>query len=734
MSARKPESPAWDGSDSPPFVPESPTADAMETLPRSAPSLAPIRMADVASPDNAEAFQAGADGGHGSETASHPLGDDWPAFTPDPLPQEWVLPPDVYYAFSHARPCPDVFALHMSDDAQRLAWLGRLAVWCPQERWWIIVPDLRRALELSQAWPESAPRPLLLTRTLQVPAADHPPGTLTLGELHNQITTQVRARLQERLQRLQHLQAITLQLVQCDTLQAELAATLDTLEHTLQAEAEDEHSALYQTIHDQLTSLQQRLQECEARRCQLQEKLRLEQSLATSDPADPNTPRPETSWFARLKKWLLGRSSSPSSSSSAGQASPSPSHPPLATASTGFSSLQDELQATEKELAELRALWQAEYQQLLERELSRRRQVIQDQLAGQRAEHERLHAQREDLIQHLSLVPAEGAVLEQELAHVQRQLREVESLAAEQLQRQLRHEVRTFLLPAHDEPEELEQLRRLVGSVDRFIYETCEQIPDGVMRWALRLPGRHLLIGNILPPPSRCWEGNGAVPGLCRLPEATPWPALLGSRLDQRLWVVEGEFLIARLRLVPPEQRFALRQEPLVDRPEVLLRFRDTSDRETELVEIAFPLSWGFAARAFVAQQLEHYRPVPCGPAQWHTTPAGDIRVCWPVVEQAASAHRSESIDWGNGVQEWCLFDGHTFYTAALTFRADGGWDRAAAEAWLQELLPLATRQRLAVVTSRQPLPPISAAAQDSSCSLHSAVDPAPESPRKTGG
>lgn len=728
MSARKPESPAWDGSDSPPFVPESPTADAMETLPRSAPSLAPIRMADVASPDNAEAFQAGADGGHGSETASHPQGDDWPAFTPDPLPQEWVLPPDVYYAFSHARPCPDVFAIHAPDAAQRLELLSRLAVWCSQERWWLIVPDLRRALELGRAWPKSAPRPLLWTHAWQTPAAENPPDILTLGELQNQITAQVRAPLQERLQSLRHLQAITLELVQCDTLQAELAATLETLEQTLQAEAEDEDSALQQTLREQLTPLQQRLQECEARRCQLQEKLRLEQSQAGGPAAAPKPPC-GGGWFARLTKWLLGRSSSPASP---GPPATTPSPPSSAIVSVHPSSIQEEWQAVEKEWAQLHALRQAEYQQLLAKELVQRRQALQERLDHQRAEHERLHLQRERLIRHLSLAQAEGPDLEQELAHVQRQLREADSLAAEHLQHRL-EQVQIFLIPAREGPD-MEQLRRLAGGVDRFIYESCEQIPDSVMRPAMSLPGRHLLIGNILPPPSRCWEGNGAVPGLCRLPEATPWPALLGSRLDQRLWVVEGEFLIARLRLVPPEQRFALRQEPLVDRPEVLLRFRDTSDRETELVEIAFPLSWGFAARAFVAQQLEHYRPLPCGPAQWHTTPAGDIRVCWPVVEQAASAHRSESIDWGNGVQEWCLFDGHTFYTAALTFRADGGWDRAAAEAWLQELLPLATRQRLAVVTSRQPLPPISAAAQDSSCSLHSAVDPAPESPRKTGG
>lgn len=733
MSARKPECPAWNGGDSSSFVSGSSPTNPTEAAPRGALSLLPTLMTGVEPPQSTDATRAVADSSNGQPDIPQLAGRNWPPFPPHPLPNEWVVPPDIYQAFSQARSCPDIFAIHAPVAQQRLELLNRLAIWCPQERWWIIVPDLRRALELGQAWPDSAPRPLLLTSTAQTPAADHPPGIPTLGELHNQITAHVRGRLQERLQALQQLQATTLELIQCDALQAELAATLDTLEQNLQAEAQDEHSALYQTIHEQLTPLQHRLQECEARRHQLQEKLRLEQSLATSDPADPNKPRAGTSWFVRLKKWLLGRSSSPSSSSSAGQAASSLSHPPPATASTGFSSLQDELPAAEKELAELRALWKAEYQQLLEQELSRRREALQERLAGQRAEHERLYAQREHLIQHLSLVPAEGAVLEQELAHVQRQLREVESLAAEQLQRQLQHEVRTFLLPAHEGSEELEQLRRLVGGVDRFIYETCEQIPDGVMRLALRLPGRHLLIGNLFAAPSGSWEGNGAVAETGRPPEATPWLTLLVSRLDQRPWVVEGGFLIARLRYLPPEQRLHLRQEPLADHPEVLLRFRDISEQETELVEIAFPLSWGFAARAFIAQQLEHYQPVACGPAHWHPTPSGDIRVCWPAVEQSAPATPSETIDWGNGVQEWCLFDGQAFYTAALTFRAEWGWDRASAEAWLEELLPPATRQRLAVVTSRLSLPPLSAAAHAASV-LPSVADLGPESPLKTVG
>lgn len=681
-------------------------------------------MTGVESPQPTDTSGAAADCGHGHADALQLIeGGNGPAYIPQPLPDEWVVPPDIYHAFSHARPCPDVFTIHVPDAPQRVELLARLAAWCSQERWWIFVPDRGRAWELCQAWPDSTPRPLLLTPTLQTSAVKNPPGLTTLGELHNQIAAQVRGRLQERLQLLQQLQTITLELIQCDTFQAELVATMKTLEDKLQAEAEDEHSALHQTICQHFIPFQQRIQECEARRCQLQEKLRLEQTPAGPHSAASQPPT-AADWFSRLKKWLLGRFSS---TTSEGQANTPFSLKPPTTTTVQHQSLQEELQATENELAQLHALWKAKYQQLLEEELSQRRQVIQERLAQQYAEHERLHTQREHLIQHLSLTPVEGAAIEQELSQLQRQLREADSLVMEQLQRRLQ-QVQIFLIAASDEPE-LQQLRTLVGTVDRIVYESCEQIPEGVLRPALDMPSRHLLIGDVLSVPSCPWEANGAVPGTCRTAEATPWLRLLIPRLDQRPWLVEGECLIARLRPLPPDQRSCLRQEPLADHPDVILRFRDISDRETELVEIVFPLSWGFAARAFVAQELEHYQPAPCGPAQWHPNTSGDIHVCWPVVERAAGSTRCDTIDWGNGVQEWCLFDGQAFYTAALTFQADRGWDRVTAERWLQELLPPETQQRLAVVTSRIPALPKLATAHASSRALHTTVDPTPQSP-----
>jgi hypothetical protein len=645
--------------------------------------------------DNADSVPAVTVSGIGQPSDPQPWRRELPAFTPHPLPDEWVVPPDVYHAFSHARTCPDFFAIQAPHAEQRLQLLIHLAKWCPQERWWIIVPDTHRAGELIHAWPDPTPCLLLLTNHSAHPQRENPPQAITLDELRDQIASQVRSRLQERLQLLQQLQTITLELIQCDTIQAELTATLETLERSILAEIEDEDSSLHRRCTDRVAPLQRRILECETRRSQLQEKLRLEQS-PSAHKTQSNYLQTSPGWFARLKKWLRGRFCSTSTDADFND-------PCSGQNTSRVQSLHEELQATEKELADLQSTQRAEHQRLLEQELFQRRQVLQERLIHQRAEHERLNAERERLIEHLSLTPVDGPTIEHELAQVQRQLREIEPIITHQIQRQLQ-EIR-LVIGVASEWEDLLRFRTLVGSIERIVYESCEQMPEGLLQKALAWPARHLLMGNILASDSWKWAENGTYPESYRTSKAIPWLARLTLELDQRPWLVEGDCLIVRLRSCPLDQRPVLRSEPLADHPEVMLRFWDISERETELVEIVFPRTWGFAARVFVAQQLEYYRPAPCGPAHWHESTSGDIRVCWPVVERFARLGLSETIDWGNGVQEWCFHDGQTFYTAALTFRVDWGWDRSKAEAWLQELLPPATQQRLAVVTSRLPLP-----------------------------
>jgi len=628
-----------------------------------------------------------------------------PAYTPDPLPDDWVVPPDIYHALSHARSCPDFFAIHAPDADQRLLLLIFLARWCSQERWWIFVPDISRAWELIQAWPDPKAC-LLLSNHAEKPVGENLAKALTLRELHDQIACQVRSRLHQRLQLLQQLQTITLELIRCDTIQAELASSLEGLEKSIRAEIEDGTSPLGQRWKDRSAPLQQRILGCEARRSQLREKLRLIQSQPARTTTEDNASS-SSGWFSRIKRWLdrfHARGSDPTSNSS---------HPEQTTSQ--IQSLHEELQATEKELADLHNTHRAEYQRLLEEEWTQRRQLFQERLAQERAEHERLNAERERLIQQLSLTRVDGPTLEQEVVLVQRQLREIEPLIDSQVHQQLQQ--MRLVIGVAGEWEDLQRWRTLVGPVERMVYDSCEQIPEGMIQQALFWPSRHLLLGNILPTGTGYGELPDAVPQSRYVASASRWPARLAMRLDQRPWVVEGDYLVVRLRACPPDRRAFLRSEPLADHPEVTLRFWDISERETELVEILFPQSWCFAARALLAQQLEYYRPVPCGPAHWHESISGDIRVCWPAVERLACQGPSETIDWGNGIQEWCIFDGQTFYTAALTFRADSGWNRSTSEAWLQELLPPTTQQRLAIVTSRLPAPHLTAPSYASSSS-----------------
>ena len=712
MSKQEPEYLAPEGSISPLRASESPSANPTEPGQLSLPSMSPpaimnhVRsLSAVNSTPTVTVKSTSPPRELPTWCDALPWCGELPAYAPEPLPDDWVVPPDIYHAFSHARSCPDFFAIHAPDAGQRLLLLLSLARWCSQERWWIFVPDISRAWELIQTWPDPEAC-LLLSNHAEKPVGENLPKALTLRELHDHIACQVRSRLHERLHHLQQLQTITLELIRCDTIQAELASSLEALEKNIRAEIEDETTSLGQRWKDRFAPLQQRILGCEARRSQLLEKLRLEQSQPAQYTTDDNS-SPSSGWLNRIKRWLgrfLATGSDPAANSS---------HP--GQTSSRIQSLHEELQATEKELADLQNTHKAEYQRLLEEEWSQRWQLFQERIAQERAAHERLNAERERLIQQLSLTRVDGPTLEQEVVLVQRQLREIESLVASQVQRQVQQT--RLVIGVAGEWEELQRWRTLVGPVERMVYDSCEQMPEGMVQQALSWPSRHLLLGNILATGSGHGEPSATVLQARHVSPASLWPARLAMRLDQRPWVVEGDYLIVRLRACPPDRRAFLRSEPLADHPEVILRFWDLSERETELVEILFPHSWCFAARALLAQQLEYYRPVPCGPAHWHESMSGDIRVCWPAVERLACLGLSETIDWGNGIQEWCIFDGQTFHTAALTFRAEGGWNRSTAETWLEELLPPRTHQRLAIVTSRLPSPHLTTPSPASSSS-----------------
>jgi hypothetical protein len=149
------------------------------------------------------------------------------------------------------------------------------------------------------------------------------------------------------------------------------------------------------------------------------------------------------------------------------------------------------------------------------------------------------------------------------------------------------------------------------------------------------------------------------------------------------------------MHLATPAARQSLVREPLLDRPEIELRFATDDDGEPVVAEVAFPHTTTIAeAKAFLFRELGEVLLHPCGEHRWQELPALAVR--WPAVETAV---REETwIDLEPGVRERIVGTGSAAFTAAIAFDPAAGWDRVRAEAWLASHLPCESASRVAML------------------------------------
>ncbi|MBN9517598.1 hypothetical protein J0H58_03615, partial [bacterium] len=193
-----------------------------------------------------------------------------------------------------------------------------------------------------------------------------------------------------------------------------------------------------------------------------------------------------------------------------------------------------------------------------------------------------------------------------------------------------------------------------------LVLDHAEDVGEADFARLAPLAGRWVLAGDPFAAPDRNGSRRGA-----------PLLARLARRLDRDTWTREGDRLVARLLPVA-----AVRHEPLLDHPDVELRFAAAG----ELAAIAFPPGLPAAeAHRFLADQLGEARPRPCGPVRWHDDRT-DLTACWPLADAVAA----EWVDVGVGVRAKVA----GAFTAAVSFDPAAGWDRPAAEAWLEARIP----------------------------------------------
>jgi len=221
-----------------------------------------------------------------------------------------------------------------------------------------------------------------------------------------------------------------------------------------------------------------------------------------------------------------------------------------------------------------------------------------------------------------------------------------------------------------------------------LILDRCEELTEADFVRLCGLAGRCLLVGEVQyrerSAVAGCRMRMGGVgrPGQNGRERGPTFVARLASLLEREPWVREADRLVCRLiHPLASGGRQQLSREPLLDRPEIELRFSADGDGEPAVAEVAFPLGTTIAdAKSFLFHQLGEVMLYSCGAVHWEETPTL-IVARWPAAEAAMSG--AAWVDLEAGVRECVVDSGWNAFTAAIQFERSRGWDRERAGAWL---------------------------------------------------
>lgn len=370
-----------------------------------------------------------------------------------------------------------------------------------------------------------------------------------------------------------------------------------------------------------------------------------------------------------------------------------------------------QVHALEAEVARLDACLaenRAEFEKRINAELDRH---IAEKVAALRAQSEsrwleltstrdRLRKEIDDLSRPLASPPASRAAPEQELAAARARQTE---LTAPGLAHHLLARVGVVVgTPGSLQADPVfEALAANGSSFALLILDRCEELTEPDFTRLATLAPRWVLVGEALARPDTHaprphGSGNGK-PGRNGRAIDAAFTTRLAPLLDRETWVREADRLVCRLmHPSTTAARQSLAREPLLDRPEIELRFAIDASGEPIVAEVAFPYATPIAeAKSFLFHELGEVLLHPCGELQWDHTPSA-LAARWPTAEHATTD--AVWIDLEPGVREKVAGTGLAAFTAAIEFDPTTGWDRATAEAWLAERLPRASASRFAAL------------------------------------
>lgn len=644
-------------------------------------------------------------------TACHEL----PAFVPALLPPALAgeRPPAEALAAARALACPDLFVVHAPD-----AFAGERVI-AEVARGHGCSPEAGRVLVLS-------PNPVAADRiterlvrvagpvTVRALADDENPvrpspvvsrvtsATLGIGSLEQskRATADAIATAESRLAALDQLAALSPRLCALDESIAEFAARGQQIEIATRADrsltarvaqltAEAESTVARLTADWQAACAEQKKQEAEVDAC------RKQLADATRKPG----------FFSRL----FG-GAKPAADTASAETFLHQIERQAGESATRACGLQKELDAATTALAGQR-------EEAIREEIAIRKPEVDSQLAQLHAAQQQLRAEMDAATRALGANPANDGELESLRATLAGELAAARERAAE-LNGNRADLVRRFLAEARvvvgtpgclGVDPALDHGHREPTSAPPFallILDRAEELAEVDFVQLAKLAVRWVLVGDVSPQPEPRPVTNGVHPRQGRNGRHVdiPFAGRLAQALDRERWVHEGERLVCRLAHPTADERRGMTREPLLDHPEIELRFFTDSAGELMLAEVVFLAGTTPAmAKEFLFHQLGEVLLHPCGEVCWDHTPT-QLVASWPDAEPAAPA-LTVWVELEPGVREKVVGFAAIMFTTAVSFDPAAGWDAAKAEAWLALHLPTASPTRLAVLPRTNPVP-----------------------------
>ena len=356
----------------------------------------------------------------------------------------------------------------------------------------------------------------------------------------------------------------------------------------------------------------------------------------------------------------------------------------------------DELQT--KEDAETTAE-RAEREKQIRNEIAARQAETDQRMAELTTARDRLMAEINALgsVSQTEL-PAARSAAEQQLAAAREQLSDLTHTAPELIRRSLAEARVVVGTPASLKADPVFEPAASDGPpFEVLVLDRAEELTEPVFVQLAKLATRWVLVGDAAPNEQPRPHLNGVNGRNGRQAEVS-FAARLARTLNRETWVHESDRLVCRLLHPTSEQRRAMTREPLLDSPEIELRFTADATGEPVLAEISFPAGTATVeAKSFLFHQLGEVLLRPCGAVQWNHAPT-ELTACCSAAERHATATDASWIELEPGVREKVVGTGPHAFTAAVAFDPAAGWDIEKAEAWLAHHLPADSTGRYAAI------------------------------------